>query len=73
MFPEPTNNPLVWVITWRCDECETEHDHSNVRLNTWAVENIVIFCESAELFQNLENVNSLAEKKEYKMRYEKLK
>lgn len=76
MFSEPTNNPLVRG----CDECETpqrshnrKHDHGNICLKILAVENIVVFCESAELFQNLEHVNSLTERKNRKMKYEKLK
>lgn len=52
---------------------ERKHGHSNFCLKTLAEENIVISCESAELFQNLENVNFLTEKKEHKMKYEKRK
>lgn len=34
---------------------------------------MIIFCESAELFQNLENVYLLTEKNDQEVKYQKLK
>lgn len=52
---------------------ERKHDHSHFCLKTSSVENRFIFCESAELFQNLENMNLLTGKNEHEMKYQKLK
>lgn len=50
-----------------------KRDHSNICLKISSVENTIVFCESAELLQDLENVKSLIEIKDQKMKYEKLK